>query len=63
MSTEPPKPPENPWRLNGSRTVLLIMGVLLLIIVLSTLFGGLGNYQQLREAAQDAKSEQRATSP
>lgn len=59
MSSEPPKTPDSPWRLNPARVILLVLGVLMLAIILSTLMGGLDNYQQLREGAQ----EQRATQP
>ena len=54
--TDDPNKPQSPWKLNSSRVVLLILGVLILIYVASALLGGLGNYQQLKEAAQGAKS-------
>ncbi len=56
MSDEPKKPP-SPFSLNPGRIVLLILGVLLLLYFASALFGGLGNYQQLKEASQAAKAE------
>ena len=59
MSIDPNKP-SNPWRLNGSRIVLLILGALLLVYLISALMGGLGNYQQLKEAATAPKQEQPA---
>lgn len=60
MSTEPPKPPENPWRLNGSRLVLLVLGALVLVYVVAALSGSLSNYQQVKEGAQQQKSQQQA---
>lgn len=53
--SEDPKP-LRPFQLNGSRIVLLVLGVVLLAIIASTLLGGLSNYQQLREASDAAKS-------
>ena len=53
--SDSPQPPQSPFKLNRSRIVLLLLGGLLVTIILSTLLGGLGNYQQLREAAQDAR--------
>jgi hypothetical protein len=60
MSTEPPKTPESPWRLNSSRVVLLVIGALALAIVASTLMGGLNSYQQLREGAKEQQAQQAA---
>ena len=54
--TDDPKKPQSPWALNSSRIVLLILGALLAVYIASTLLGGLGNYQQLRDAALDAKA-------
>jgi cytochrome c-type biogenesis protein CcmH/NrfG len=56
MSEEPTKP-QNPWSLNPGRVVLLALGVLLLLYFASAVFGGLGNYQQLKEASQAAKAQ------
>ena len=61
MSTEPPKPPESPWSLNGSRVVLLILGALLLAYVVAALSGSLSNYQQVKEGAQDLKVQQQTS--
>lgn len=38
--------------------MILVFGVVILIYLVSGLMGGLGNYQQLKEASQDAKGEQ-----
>ena len=55
--TDDPNKPQSPWKLNSGRIVLLILGALLLLYLASALLGGLGNYQQLKEAAQDAKAQ------
>ncbi len=49
-------PPPGPFQLTPARIVLLILGALLLLYLVSGLLGGLGNYQVLREAAQDARA-------
>ncbi len=54
--TDDPNKPQSPWKLNSGRVVLLVMGVLLLAIVASTLLGGLGNYQQLKEGAKSVEA-------
>lgn len=48
------KKPDSPFRLTGSRIVLLLLGALLLTYIVSAMLGGLGNYQQLKEAATEA---------
>jgi hypothetical protein len=63
MSTEPPKPPESPWRLNGSRVVLLILGVLMLAYIIAAFSGSLSNYQLVKEGAQDQKAQPVAPAP
>jgi len=60
MSTEPPKTPDSLWRLTPSRIVLLILGAILLAYIASAFLGGLTNYQQLKEGAQDQKAQQAA---
>lgn len=52
--------PLPPFKLNASRIVLLILGVILLAYIVSAFLGGLTNYEQLKEAAQDAKAQQPA---
>lgn len=59
MSQDDTNKPRSLWQLNGSRIVLLILGALLVVYIVSGLLGGLGNYQQLKEAA-DAVNEQQA---
>ena len=55
--TDKPSAPKTQLRLTGSRIVLLLLGALLLVYIASALLGGLGNYQHLKEAAQDAKTQ------
>ena len=51
---EDPKP--SPFALNPGRIVLLALGVLLVLIAISTSLGGINAYQQLREASAAATS-------
>ncbi|WP_417308384.1 hypothetical protein [Devosia sp.] len=55
--SEDPKKPDSPFKLNSGRIVMLVLGVLLVLYTLSALFGGLNNYQQLREAASGAQQQ------
>ena len=59
MSDQPEKP-KLPFGLNSSRIMLLSLGAVLLVYIASTLLGGLGNYQQLRDAATEARQAQQA---
>lgn len=43
-----PKP--NPFALNRGRVLILALGALIVVIALSTWFGGINAYQSLREA-------------
>ena len=61
MSTEPPKLPDSPWRLTGSRIVLLALGALMLAYIVAAFSGSLDNYQLVKEGAQDIKALQQAT--
>ena len=47
--------PDNPWRLNPARIVILILGALVLLYVVSSIMGGLGNYELLKQAATETK--------
>jgi hypothetical protein len=44
--------PKGPFGLNRTRIFLLALGAFVLLITISMMMGGLGSYQQLREAAQ-----------
>lgn len=55
--SEDPKKPDSPFKLNSGRIVMLVLGALLVLYTLSALFGGLENYQQLREAATDVQQK------
>ena len=46
--------PISPWKLTPGRIVLLIMGALIVLYEASAVFGGLSNYQQLKEGATTA---------
>jgi hypothetical protein len=43
--------PISPWQLTPGRIVILILGALLIIYTVSTLMGGLSNYEALKDAA------------
>lgn len=63
MSTEPPKPPQSPFKLNSGRIVMLVLGAVLLLYIASAFLGGLSNYQQLKEGALEQKAQPAATTP
>lgn len=47
-----PKP--SPFALNPGRVLILVLGVLIVIIAISTSLGGINAYQSLREANAEA---------
>jgi cell division protein FtsB len=49
-------PKQTPFALNRGRIVLLILGAVLVLIAISTWFGGINAYQQLRQANAEATS-------
>lgn len=59
LPTDPEKP--SPFKLNSARITLLVFGVLVLLIIISSLNGSLSNYQTLKEAADPTLNP--ATSP
>lgn len=44
------EPKQSPFALNRGRVLILALGALIVVIALSTWFGGINAYQQLREA-------------
>lgn len=46
---------EGPFKLNRTRIFILAMGAVVVLIAISMMMGGLGQYQALREAANAAK--------
>jgi hypothetical protein len=48
--------PKGPFGLNRTRIFLLCMGVLVLLITVSMMMGGLGDYNALKEASNAAKN-------
>ena len=44
---------ESPFKLNRTRIFILAMGAVVVLIAISMMMGGLGQYQALREAAKD----------
>ena len=50
------EPKQSPFKLNRGRVLILVLGALALVIGISTWFGGINAYQQLREANAEATS-------
>jgi uncharacterized membrane protein YidH (DUF202 family) len=46
----------SPFALTKARIVLLVLGAVLVLIGISTAMGGLGSYQQLKEASSAAQA-------
>lgn len=46
--------PLSPFKLTPQRILILVLGVLALVMIIGAIAGGVGNYQALREANQDA---------
>ncbi|HEY8578160.1 MAG TPA: hypothetical protein VIL88_17675 [Devosia sp.] len=55
------EPEQSPFKLNRGRVLILALGVLVIIIALSTALGGINAYQALREANAEATSTAPAT--
>ncbi|HWA18621.1 MAG TPA: hypothetical protein VG757_06460 [Devosia sp.] len=51
-----PETPPNPFKLNQTRILILVLGALAVTFILGAITGGVGNYQQLREARDAALS-------
>jgi hypothetical protein len=56
-----PAPP-GPFKLTPPRILILVLGVLALVMIIGAIAGGVGNYQALREANQDAGSASASSS-
>ena len=50
------EPKQSPFALNPGRVLILALGVLIVIIAISTSLGGINAYQALREANAEATS-------
>lgn len=48
------EPKQSPFALNRGRVLILVLGVLIVIIAISTSLGGINAYQSLREANAEA---------
>ncbi|MGV8853326.1 MAG: hypothetical protein ACOH2L_01655 [Devosia sp.] len=57
------EPKLSPFALTKPRIVLLILGAVLVLIAISTAMGGLGSYQQLKQASDEAQSGATADTP
>jgi hypothetical protein len=47
-------PKQSPFALNRGRVLILILGAIVVLIAISTWFGGIDAYQALREANAEA---------
>lgn len=45
-----PKPPISSFTLTPQRIMILVLGILAVLFIIGGIFGGVGNYQLLREA-------------
>jgi len=52
----PPTPPLSPWTMTPARITILVLGVLAVIFIVGGIFGGVANYQSLKESAPDIAS-------
>ena len=57
------EPKQSPFALNKGRVLILALGVLIVIIAISTSLGGINAYQQLREANAEATSPAPSPAP
>ena len=57
------EPKQSPFALNRGRVLILALGALIVVIALSTWFGGINAYQQLREANAAATTAEPAPAP
>ncbi len=60
------EPKLSPFKLTQSRIILLVFGVIIVLIGISTAMGGLNSYQDLKgasTAAQNGESIEPATTP
>jgi hypothetical protein len=49
-------PKQSPFALNRGRVLILVLGAVVVLIAISTWFGGINAYQALREANAQATS-------
>ncbi|MBN9306777.1 MAG: hypothetical protein BGO82_14215 [Devosia sp. 67-54] len=54
--------PLSPFKLTPPRILILVLGVLALVMIIGGIAGGVGNYQALREANQDATASSSSSS-
>ena len=54
--------PLSPFKLTPPRILILVLGVLALVMIIGGIAGGVGNYQALRAANQDATASSSSSS-
>jgi hypothetical protein len=50
------EPRQSPFKLNRTRVFLLAMGLVIVLIAISSALGGLTSYQELKDASAAAKA-------
>jgi hypothetical protein len=48
--------PTSPFAMNPARITILVLGALAIVMIVGALLGGVGDYQALREAADNPSS-------
>jgi hypothetical protein len=48
--------PTSPFAMNPARITILVLGTLAIVMIVGALLGGVGDYQALREAADNPSS-------
>ena len=57
------EPKQSPFAMNPARVLILVLGVMIIIIAISTSLGGINAYQSLREANAEATTGAAPTAP
>lgn len=50
------EPPISPWKLTPQRILLLVLGVLAILFIAGGIFGGVGNYEVLKESVPSSSA-------
>jgi hypothetical protein len=56
------EPPTSPWKMTPARITILVLGIVAILMIAGAIFGGLGNYERLREST-DSSASSSASSP
>jgi hypothetical protein len=50
------QPPPSAFTLTPARITILVLGALAIVMIVGAILGGVGNYQELKEAASSAQA-------